>query len=223
MHINILQHTPNEGPGNIVSWALSRGYEIFVYHPYQFNGILPDESETDLLIILGGPMSPNDSQAWIDQERNLIRRLLKQNKPILGICFGAQQISKVLGGTISKAPFKEVGWANVFRKSKVIPGLPNHFSALHWHEETFQVPNYAELLFSSKLLRNQGFLYHKNVIGLQFHIEPSEYNINEIVINDGEYANHNNSLNQTADLILAQEMPPKNKTILYKILDFIMQ
>lgn len=60
MRINILQHTPNEGPGSIRNWAEKYGHKIYVYHPYQFNGILPTADQTDMLIILGGPMSPND-------------------------------------------------------------------------------------------------------------------------------------------------------------------
>jgi GMP synthase - Glutamine amidotransferase domain len=83
MRINVLQHTPNEGPGSIASWAFSRGHEFFVYHPYFFDGVLPKASETDLLIILGGPMSPNDELPWISKERELIKELLKTNKPFL--------------------------------------------------------------------------------------------------------------------------------------------
>ncbi|CAM4321430.1 hypothetical protein GA0061075_10786 [Weissella hellenica] len=36
MRINILQHTPNEGPGSIRTWAEKFGHQIYVYHPYQF-------------------------------------------------------------------------------------------------------------------------------------------------------------------------------------------
>lgn len=75
MRINVLQHTPNEGPGTIQEWSQDRGHEMYVYHPYQF-GNLPTADETNLLIILGGPMSPNDDLTWIKQERVLIRQLL---------------------------------------------------------------------------------------------------------------------------------------------------
>lgn len=33
MRINVLQHTPNEGPGSILDWAQARGHQTFVYHP----------------------------------------------------------------------------------------------------------------------------------------------------------------------------------------------
>ncbi len=61
MRINVLQHTPSEGLGSIIDWAADQGHQVYIYHPYQFNGILPTADETDLLVILGGPMSPNDN------------------------------------------------------------------------------------------------------------------------------------------------------------------
>ena len=66
MRINVLQHTPNEGPGVISEWAHQRGHEIYVYHPAQFNK-LPTADETDMLVILGGPMSPNDDRPRTSQ------------------------------------------------------------------------------------------------------------------------------------------------------------
>lgn len=221
MRINILQHTPNEGPGSIASWAFSRGHELFVYHPYYFDGVLPKASETDLLIILGGPMSPNDKLPWIIKERNLIKELLRENKPIFGACYGAQQIAKVLGSEIIKSPFKEVGWADVIKQNNLIPNLPDRLSVLHWHEDMFEIPEKATLLFSSELVKNQGYLYNTNVIGLQFHLEPEQSDVNEVVVNDYSYASVNNALKQSADEILSLPVPSLNKVIMYAILDFI--
>ncbi|MCO6530065.1 type 1 glutamine amidotransferase, partial [Lactobacillus sp.] len=107
MIINVLQHTPNEGPGSIEAWAKQHHHDFYVYHPYQF-GILPTAQQTDFLVILGGPMSPNDDLPWIAQERQLIKELLDKDVPILGVCYGAQQIAKTLGCQIKKAPVKEV-------------------------------------------------------------------------------------------------------------------
>lgn len=221
MRINVLQHTPNEGPGSIASWAFSRGHEFFVYHPYFFGGVLPKASETDLLIILGGPMSPNDELPWIKKERELIKELLRKNKPIFGACYGAQQIAKVLGSKITKSPFKEVGWANVIKQNDLIPNLPDKLPVLHWHEEMFEVPKKATLLFSSELVSNQGYLYNENVVGLQFHLEPQQIDVNEIVINDYSYSLVNNAFKQTTDEIVNFPVPSINKEIMYAILDFI--
>ena len=159
------------GPGPLQIGPGNMGMRCITYHPYQF-GHLPTAAETDLLVILGGPMSPNDDQPWIKRERALIRELLARNTPIFGACFGAQQITKTLGYPVRKAPAKEVGWAPVYRQSEVIPGLPAQLNVLHWHEEMFTLPPEAQLLFSSDRVTNQGFVLNHRVVGLQFHYQP---------------------------------------------------
>lgn len=220
MRINVLQHTPNEGPGAIQAWADEREHEFYVYHPYQF-GSLPTAEKTDLLVVLGGPMSPNDDLPWIKQERVLIKQLLAQHKPIFGACYGAQQIAKTLGYQIGKAPHKEVGWAPVYRQSTAVPGIPEKLDALHWHEEMFEVPDEAQLLFSSDLVKNQGFLLGDNVIGLQFHFEPLADNVREMAVNDDQYPLEHNDLHQTPQEIIDHGVPAENKRVMFSLLDFI--
>ncbi|MDF7671822.1 type 1 glutamine amidotransferase [Lactobacillus sp. ESL0701] len=219
MRVNILQHTPNEGPGSIIDWAESRGHEVYTYHPYQF-GYLPIAEQTDMLIILGGPMSPNDDLSWIKQERALIKELLAQDKPIFGVCFGAQQIAKTLGATIKKAAVKEVGWEPVHLATTVIPKLPAELLALHWHEEMFELPAGSQLLFSTKYHQNQGFVIGHRVIGLQFHFEPKANNVREMVVNDFPYIK-GSILGQTAADILGQAVPAENKQVMFDLLDYI--
>ena len=219
MRVNILQHTPNEGPGSILDWARVNGHQSFVYHPYQF-GYLPTADETDLLIILGGPMSPNDDLSWISQERELIQELLDKDVPMFGACYGAQQIAKTLGCKVSAAPAKEVGWAPVYLQSHVIPDLPAELLALHWHQEMFEVPKEATLLFSSDAVKNQGFVMNHRVVGLQFHFEPQADNVREMVVNDFPYI-EGSILGQTATDILNMPVPTINKEVMCKILDYI--
>lgn len=219
MRVNILQHTLNEGPGLILDWAQVNGHQTFVYHPYQF-GYLPTADETDLLIILGGPMSPNDDLPWISQERELIQELLDKDLPMFGACYGAQQIAKTLGYKVSEAPAKEVGWAPVYLQSHVIPDLPAELLALHWHQEMFEVPKEATLLFSSDAVKNQGFVMNHRVVGLQFHFEPQADNVREMVVNDFPYI-EGSILGQTATDILNMSVPTINKDVMFKILDYI--
>lgn len=220
MRVNVLQHTSNEGPGAIQTWAHARGHEMYVYHPDQF-GVLPKADETDLLVILGGPMNPHDDLPWLSQERQLIKEMLKQHKPLFGACLGAQQIAMTLGAEVKAAPHKEVGWAPVYRESDAISGLPKQMTVLHWHQDMFEIPAGAQLLFSSDLVKNQGFLYGDNVLGLQFHFEPLPDNVREIAVNDCNYPLENNDLHQTPDEIIAHGVPAENKNILVLLLDYI--
>lgn len=220
MRVNVLQHTPNEGPGSIKTWADKNHFDFYVYHPETF-GKLPAAEETDLLVILGGPMSPNDDLDWLKQERKLIKEMLAAKKPIFGACLGAQQIAKALGAQILDAPHKEVGWAPVYLKDSTILNLPEKMIALHWHQQMFEIPKQAKLLFSSDLVENQGFLLGDNVIGLQFHFEPEEDNVREIAVNDSSYPLENNDLHQTGKEIIAHGVPKENQKIMFKLLDFI--
>ncbi|GEO47394.1 glutamine amidotransferase [Companilactobacillus paralimentarius] len=204
----------------IQDWSQAHGHEMYIYHPYQF-GYLPTADETDMLVILGGPMSPNDDLSWIKQERELIAKMIEQDKPIFGACFGAQQIAKQLGYKITKAPAKEVGWAPVYLQSQVIPDLPERMNVLHWHEEMFEIPDKAGLLFSSDKVKNQGFVMNHRIIGLQFHFEPKADNVREMVVNDFPYI-EGSVLNQTADDILQMSVPTENREILFKLLDYIV-
>lgn len=221
MRVNVLQHTPNEGPGAIREWIQINNHEMYTYHPYQFHGVLPTASETDMLIILGGPMSPNDTDEWILNERELIKELIECNTPIFGACFGAQQIAKTLGCSVSKGP-KEVGFAPVYLKSNTIPNIPETLTALHWHEETFEIPTDAELLFSSDLLENQGFVMNHHIVGLQFHFEPLADDVREIVINDSSYIG-GSLLKQTPEDIILTPIPLENKEVMFTLLDYITE
>ena len=219
MIVNVLQHTPNEGPGSIQKWAHLHHHEFYVYHPYQF-GILPTAEETDFLVILGGPMSPNDDLPWIKQERQLIKKLLAKNVPILGICYGAQQIVKTLGYQVKKAPVKEVGWGPVTVQTDMIKGLPHELTVLHWHEEMFEIPQEAKILFSNDNLQNQGFVLGKQAVGLQFHLEPEEDNLKEIVVNDAQYIS-GSVFQQTAEQIISAPIPLANEVAMFSILDYL--
>ena len=72
-------------------------------------------------------------------------------------------------------------------QSKLITGLPESLEVLHWHEEMFDIPKEADVLFSNANLQNQGFVLGKQAVGLQFHLEPEKDNIKEIVVNDSQY------------------------------------
>lgn len=161
MRINVLQHTPNEGPGAIADWAHQHGHELYIYHPATMGTKLPKAANTDLLVLLGGPQSVEDHDDWILEERALIANMMEVGKPVLGICFGMQQIGKVMGAQIVKGR-KEAGWGMIERQDEVIPGLPIALTAFHWHQEQcyFELPLFAKLkpsIITSTLLNKQSW------------------------------------------------------------------
>lgn len=196
--ILIFQHVPFEGPGVIASWAERHGYTCEVIRLFDSHTI-PDLNSYDSLIIMGGPMSiaDVDKYSWMSQEKKAIENYLKLNRPVLGICLGAQMLGEVLGARVFANEFKEIGWfpvRSVENGTKAGTGLlPGEFEAFHWHGETFDIPSGAKRLAESDGCRNQGFLYDKRAAGLQFHLEMTPQVVNGLVescrdeIVDGKY------------------------------------
>ena len=96
--MNVLQHSIHEGIGLIGEWAENNGYEVNVYQAANNNVKLPEVIDTDMLVVLGGPMSVNDDEEWIVKERELIRGMLMAHKSYLGICLERNNFQKLWAG-----------------------------------------------------------------------------------------------------------------------------
>ncbi len=123
-------------------------------------------------------MGINDTEQhpWLEDEITHIKTAITHNKPILGICLGAQLIAHTLGATISKNPQKEIGWFPINFTPHAHPItqiLPSATHVFHWHSDTFSLPPNATHLASSPACPNQAFILN-NIIGLQFHLEMDE-------------------------------------------------
>lgn len=127
------------------------------------------------LVFMGGPGSVNDPTDWIAQELQLIRRAEAAAMPVLGVCFGAQLISKALGGSVYPGENMEIGWhavdaVNSRLASPWLDGLSTHFDVFQWHAHTFTLPPGAVPLWKSTCFEQQGFVKGP-VLAMQFHLE----------------------------------------------------
>ncbi|MEW6765013.1 MAG: type 1 glutamine amidotransferase [Pseudomonadota bacterium] len=188
MNIAILQHFAQEGPGSIADWAMTRGHTPVVHHLYRGDE-LPATDDFDMLVVLGGGMSVHDSAdyPWLIYERGLVLAALEAGKPVLGICLGAQQIALALGAEVKQSPQREVGFWPVRKTGSILP-LPDELSVLHWHGETFDLPDGATLFASSEACPNQMFLSADGLaLGLQCHIETTPEMVEEFCREDADY------------------------------------
>ena len=64
------------------------------------------------IILSGGPLNVYEKNKF-----NFDKKILKLGKPILGICFGHQILSKMLGGKVKKSNHREFGLAEINKKS----------------------------------------------------------------------------------------------------------
>lgn len=222
MIIDVLQHVSFEDPAAIADWGKENGHTFRIHKLYE-NAPVPDCKQIDFLIVLGGPMSVNDLEyTWVEEERKLIKEMISKNKPMLGICLGAQQIAKSLGSTIFEGEFKEVGWFTVNSDSKQFDFIPETMTVFHWHGEQFKLPEGSQRLFSNDVCENQGFIYQDRVIGLQFHFESTKASIDSLLENERAYLD-NSAYVQTEETIRNWKIPENNITVLYKLLNHLIK
>lgn len=205
MRVYVLQHVPFEELGNIQPWLVQHNAEIHYCRLYA-NDPLPDVNETDLLIVLGGPMSVNDEShyPWLVAEKAFLAQAIAAEKPIVGICLGAQLIASSQGARIYSNYAKEIGRFDitaVAASGDVLP-LPATMHVFHWHGETFELPAKAVLLASSVACNNQIFQLGQRVIGLQCHLETTADNARSMVLHCADEL-IGGSFIQDADTILA--------------------
>lgn len=186
MRTHVLQHVPFEGLGSIDAWLAARDAEV-TWTRFFESPALPDPESPDLIIALGGPMSVNDEAAlpWLADEKRFLREAVQAQRPVLGICLGAQLIASALGAAVRPGTDKEIGWFEIEATSDRREDfrLPERTLVFHWHGETFELPPGAVRLARSAGCENQAFQIGDNVIGLQFHLETTPESLDAIVSN----------------------------------------
>jgi GMP synthase (glutamine-hydrolysing) len=140
---------------------------------------VPQPDDVDGLVVMGGPMGvyETDKHPFLQEECNLISELVRRNRPVLGVCLGAQLLARALGARVFHAHGAEIGFGSVelTAEGKDDPLFGSHGPSLpvfHWHGDTFDLPPGATLLASSAEYRHQAFRFGSRAYGLQFHIEP---------------------------------------------------
>ncbi len=183
MKIHSLEHAPFEGPGRIAAWAEERGHTLS--RAALYDGEMPPAPDAfDLLVIMGGPMSIHDHRdhPWLPVEKHFLKTAIAARKPILGICLGAQLLADVLGGKVFQNPVKEIGWFPVRMLDRSAPfgAFPEQLTVMHWHGDTFTIPEGARRVAESDACANQAFIFGDRVVGLQFHIELEKVGIEDL-------------------------------------------
>lgn len=181
MHIHFIQHETFEAPGAILNWANERNYTITFSKVYAHEP-LPDTSvNIDMLVVMGGPQSPQttkeecphfDAQAEI----TLIQNCIQAGKAVLGVCLGAQLIGEALGAKVERSPEKEIG---VLPIALTIDGIRDekvaHFGSSllvgHWHSDMPGLTAESKILATSIGCPRQIIAYSNLVYGFQCHME----------------------------------------------------
>ena len=171
--ILIVLHQERSSPGRVGQMLVEKGYPLDMRRP-----VLGDPLPETLVnhsgaVIFGGPMSANDPEPFIKTEIDWISVPLKENKPYLGICLGAQMLVRNLGGTVgpNRDGFTEIGWYPVrpTEHGRLLMDWPS--MVYHFHREGFDVPRGVRLLAEGDAYPHQAIRYGENAWGVQFHAE----------------------------------------------------
>jgi len=173
-----IRHVAFEDLGLLGPILGERGYNVDYVEAAGDDLNAPDIWDADLVIVLGGPIGANEEDAYpfLSTEIARIEERLAAKKATLGLCLGAQLMARALGAAVYPAGGKEIGWAPVSLTAAAAAGPVGHLApdltqVLHWHGDTFDLPEGAERLASTDLCPNQAYSLGANVLALQFHLE----------------------------------------------------
>ncbi len=182
--ILIVLHQERSSAGRVGQMLQRAGFALDVRRP-PLGDKLPETLEEHVgAIVFGGPMSANDTDDFVRDEIDWHAVPLKENKPYLGICLGAQMLVRHLGGTVEGHAdgLTEIGWfplAATPTGEELMPWPPMVYQ---FHREGFSLPGGAELLATAEHYPNQAFRYGPNAWGIQFHAELTQVMMHRWVV-----------------------------------------
>ena len=164
----VRQHEGLTPPGLLAEWLEERGIPFEVSHSWKGQTVR-DPARYSFVASLGSPHGPNDThEPAVVAELELIGGAVEKDVPVLGLCFGGEVLSAVLGGLVERAPRPELGWREIETDDPAtVPPGP----WLEWHYERFTTPPGATEIARTKDAV-QAFRYGPH-LGVQFHPEST--------------------------------------------------
>jgi GMP synthase (glutamine-hydrolysing) len=185
----IIMHGEQSSAGRIGMSLVARGYRLDLRKP-RFGCPLPTSLENySGALIFGGPMSCNDCDDYIRAEIDFVGIALKEQRPFLGVCLGAQMLAKHLGAAVGPHPEArvEIGYHDLEATEVGAKIGPWPAKVYHWHNEGFALPTGGTCLATSRCFPNQAFSYAKAALGIQFHPEITYSLVNRWTVKAGPW------------------------------------
>lgn len=182
--ILIVLHQEMSSPGRVGHVLLESGFDLDIRRPPLGDPLPATLAEHAGAVIFGGPMSANDHDDFVRRETEWLAVPLRENRPVLGICLGAQMLVNHLGGRVCghDKGLVEIGWYP-------LKATDDGRKLMHWpdmvyqfHREGFSLPSGATLLATADAYPNQAFRYGENAWGIQFHAELTQLMMHRWVV-----------------------------------------
>jgi GMP synthase-like glutamine amidotransferase len=167
-HALVVRHHVEDDAGLIGLALIEQGFRVTTVlvdgdHPS------PDEAAADLVVMLGSNSSVYDDAVrteWLNDELAFLAKVDATGVPIFGICFGAQELCALFGGTVERAPHGEMGWTEI---SVVSTHTLSSGPWFEYHHDHCVLPPVATL-WATSTNAVQAFSIGRHV-GVQFHPE----------------------------------------------------
>ncbi len=172
----MILHQGHSTPGRVGAVLNALGARLDIRHPSLEEPLPKTLADHDGVMVFGGPMSANDEHDWLKREIDWLSIPLREQKPLLGICLGAQMLARHLGARVFTYPDRrgEVGYFPILPTPAADRLCAARFPrcVYQWHFDGFELPRGARLLASgAKDFPTQAFSFGAGAIALQFHPE----------------------------------------------------
>jgi GMP synthase-like glutamine amidotransferase len=173
--VAIFRYARTEGPGHFATFLAEHGLGFQLVRLDENEPVPESMDDFCGLGFMGGPMSANDEYPWTQPVLRLMRQAVERGVPVIGHCLGGQMLSRALGGTVTRAPIKEIGWVPVTVEANAVArrwfGDLQRFQAFQWHEDTFTIPPGGERILTGATCANQAYVVDGIHLGMQCHVE----------------------------------------------------
>lgn len=177
----VFQHVAAEPLGTLDALLRKRGHRIRFVNFERQPEAQPEVEPYRGLIVLGGPMNVADQvvRPHLRTELRAIDRMLALNRPVLGICLGAQLLAHALGAVVRPHGQPEIGWYTLeptadAGRDAVFAAMPAQARVFQWHSQTFSLPPGATHLARTASCELQAFRWGAAAYGFQFHLEMDQ-------------------------------------------------
>lgn len=192
MNILVIQNSEIDPIGVLGEALVSQGAQLCTWLPEQH----PTGPEGDYagLVILGGHMNAHEDEKYphLPEVVRLIRQFYAENKPIMGVCLGAQLIARAFGSKVSAHTVPELGFSPIKVTDAVRAGsgsasfsepwlsaqATENLHIMQWHFDSFDLPPQADLLMTNPICKHQAYRIGRNIYGFQFHLEVTPEIVN---------------------------------------------
>jgi GMP synthase (glutamine-hydrolysing) len=184
MHVLVVENQRDEGPAILGERIAAAGMELRTVCPVAGEALPASVRDVAGMVVLGGPQSAMDDARHPHHAAlfGLMRACAAQERPVLGVCLGAQLLARAFADPANPAPVRpnrvvEIGFDPPVRflpeaaSDPLFAHAPGELRLMQWHHDMLDLPPGAVRLATSRDCPVEAFRLGRTTYGVQFHPE----------------------------------------------------